>query len=160
MLWVLIRIASPLMSTHNIGIYEDLTKHNFKLSSNIMKYAPYLFFCNIIITIIHFNEMYQNSVSMIILYTLKHNYPLLLCYCFIYNMLQPTDCGPLTNQSNGYVSFSTTTYESEATYGCDPGYSLNGTTTQTCQEDATWSNSAPFCQIKGVKFVHTFLLSQ
>ena len=32
------------MSTHNIGIYEDLTKIIFELSSNIIKYAPY-FFC-------------------------------------------------------------------------------------------------------------------
>ena len=36
MLWVLIRIASEaiLMSTHNIGFYEDLTKIIFELSSN------------------------------------------------------------------------------------------------------------------------------
>ena len=37
MLWVLIRIASGsaiLMSTHNIGFYEDLTKIIFELSSN------------------------------------------------------------------------------------------------------------------------------
>ena len=32
------------MSTHNIGFYEDLTKIIFKISSNIIKYAPY-FFC-------------------------------------------------------------------------------------------------------------------
>ena len=31
------------MSTHNIGFYEDLTKIIFKLSSNIIKYAPYNF---------------------------------------------------------------------------------------------------------------------
>ena len=47
MLWVHIRIASVgeaiLMSTHNIGFYEDLTKIIFELSSNIIKYAPYLF---------------------------------------------------------------------------------------------------------------------
>ena len=54
MLWVLIRIASPrrnclakaiLMSIHNIGFYEDLTKIIFELSSNIIKYAPYFFCC-------------------------------------------------------------------------------------------------------------------
>ena len=35
------------MSTHNIGFYEDLTKIIFELnvSSNIIKYAPYFFFC-------------------------------------------------------------------------------------------------------------------
>ena len=34
-----------LMRTNNIGFYEDLTKIIFQLSSNIIKYAPYLFFC-------------------------------------------------------------------------------------------------------------------
>ena len=47
MLWMLIRIAEGiLMSTHNIGFYEDLTKIIFELSSNIIKYAPYFFFCD------------------------------------------------------------------------------------------------------------------
>ena len=36
------------MSTHNIGFYEDLTKIIFKLSSNIIKYAPYYFCCPMI----------------------------------------------------------------------------------------------------------------
>ena len=35
-----------LMSTHNIGFYEDLTKIIFELSSNIIKYAPYFFCCS------------------------------------------------------------------------------------------------------------------
>ena len=36
------------MSTHNIGIDEKMMKIIFKLSSNIIKYTPYLFFlyCN------------------------------------------------------------------------------------------------------------------
>ena len=34
-----------LMSTHNIGFYEDLTKIIFELSSNIIKYAPYFVCC-------------------------------------------------------------------------------------------------------------------
>ena len=33
------------MSTHNIGFYEEMTKSIFLLLSNIIKYAPYLFFC-------------------------------------------------------------------------------------------------------------------
>ena len=40
MLWVLIRIASGdafLMSTHNIGFYEEMAKIIFQLSSNIIK---------------------------------------------------------------------------------------------------------------------------
>ena len=33
------------MSTHNVGFYEEMTKIIFQLSSNIIEYAPYLFFC-------------------------------------------------------------------------------------------------------------------
>ena len=36
------------MSTDNIGFYEDLTKIVFQLSSNIIKYAPNLFFWHIL----------------------------------------------------------------------------------------------------------------
>ena len=36
------------MSTHNIGFYEDLTNFFFELTSNIIKYAPYLFCCTIV----------------------------------------------------------------------------------------------------------------
>ena len=32
------------MSTHNIGVYEALTKIIFQLSSNMIKYTTYLFF--------------------------------------------------------------------------------------------------------------------
>ena len=34
------------------------------------------------------------------------------------------------------------------------GYSLNGTATRNCHEDASWSDSAPFCQIKGSETFH------
>ena len=37
------------MSTHYIGFYEALTKIIFELSSNIIKYAPYFFFCVIVV---------------------------------------------------------------------------------------------------------------
>ena len=46
-----------LMSTNNIGFYEDLTKIIFQLSSNIIKYAPYLFFC--------LNEVGLQSIAII-----------------------------------------------------------------------------------------------
>ena len=37
------------MSTHNIGFYEDLTKIIFEFSSNIIKYAPYFFYCEVML---------------------------------------------------------------------------------------------------------------
>ena len=33
------------MSTHNIGFYEEISKIITYLSSNIIKYAPYFFYC-------------------------------------------------------------------------------------------------------------------
>ena len=39
-----IKTEAILMSTHNIGFYEDLTKIIFELSSNIIKYTSN-FFC-------------------------------------------------------------------------------------------------------------------
>ena len=40
-------LKAILMSTHNIGFYEEMTKTIFHLSSDITKYqyAAYLFFC-------------------------------------------------------------------------------------------------------------------
>ena len=38
------------MSTHNIGFYEDLTTIIFELSSNIIKYAPYFFCWDCVVT--------------------------------------------------------------------------------------------------------------
>ena len=34
------------MSTHNVGFYEEMEKIISQLSSNIVKYTLYLFFCN------------------------------------------------------------------------------------------------------------------
>ena len=33
------------MSTHNIGVHEEISKIISELSSNIIKYAPYFFCC-------------------------------------------------------------------------------------------------------------------
>ena len=45
------------MGTHNIGFYEDLTKIIFQLSSNFIKYAPYLFFCWFTFVLLQLKEL-------------------------------------------------------------------------------------------------------
>ncbi len=56
------------------------------------------------------------------------------------------DCGPLNNTANGQVSTSSgTTFMMTATYTCNPGLSLNGEATRTCEETGAWSGSAPTC---------------
>ena len=54
------------------------------------------------------------------------------------------------------MNFTRTTYESQARYGCNTGYSLVGNETRVCEATATWSNAASTCQIKGdeIDFVY------
>ena len=66
------------------------------------------------------------------------------------------DCPSLTAPTNGDVSYTTTTYQSVATYTCNLGYTLNGDATQNCGADGTWSGSEPTCQIIGLKCIIVF----
>ena len=49
------------------------------------------------------------------------------------------DCGCLGNPGNGTVSLSNTTYNSEARYSCNTGYTLTGENMRTCQNSGLWS---------------------
>ncbi|XP_064386164.1 uncharacterized protein LOC135334777 [Halichondria panicea] len=62
----------------------------------------------------------------------------------------PTTCPDLTKPANGMISYNMGTaslrpVDTVATYTCDPGYTLNGDTTNTCRSDGVWSGSAPTC---------------
>ena len=61
-----------------------------------------------------------------------------------------TDLGPL---ENGNVVFTTTTFDSVATYSCDPGYALNGNAKRRCLADGTWSGTIPSCVCKLTHFI-------
>ena len=57
------------------------------------------------------------------------------------------DCGTLTNQANGQVSYTAgTTLGQTATYSCNTGYNLVGDGTRTCQATGNWSGSEPTCE--------------
>ncbi|WAR04313.1 SVEP1-like protein, partial [Mya arenaria] len=52
-----------------------------------------------------------------------------------------SDCRTLPNPSNGAVdTVAGTTFGSTAQYSCNPGYSLQGHNSRTCQETGQWSN--------------------
>lgn len=58
---------------------------------------------------------------------------------------KPVDCGPLSDPSDGTVSYSSTTYGSQAVYSCKSGLKMNGSSVRTCEADGNWINSAPTC---------------
>ena len=62
-----------------------------------------------------------------------------------------SDCGGLSSPGNGSVSTEeqTTTYGQVANYTCNPGYTLIGEQSRTCQQDGNWSGSPPVCEVKG-----------
>ena len=46
---------------------------------------------------------------------------------------------------NGAVSWTDTTFQSEANYSCNNGYNLVGEANRTCQASGTWSTNASTC---------------
>ena len=57
------------------------------------------------------------------------------------------NCGTLSNPANGQVSHTAgTTYGQTATYSCNTGYDLMGSSTRICQATGEWSGSTPTCQ--------------
>ena len=57
------------------------------------------------------------------------------------------DCGSVTDPANGQVDLTSgTTFGQTATYSCNTGYNLVGSSTRTCQATGVWSGSAPTCQ--------------
>ena len=66
---------------------------------------------------------------------------------YIYIYLIVVNCGTLNDPANGRVHHTGgTTLGRTATYSCNIGYNLVGSTTRTCQATGMWSGSAPTCQ--------------
>ena len=71
----------------------------------------------------------------------------LLFYSMIFQII---DCDKLTSPENGVLRYSNgTTYQSVATFSCNPGYKISTNLTRTCKADKTWSNVIPSCIING-----------
>ncbi|XP_052804622.1 sushi, von Willebrand factor type A, EGF and pentraxin domain-containing protein 1-like [Mya arenaria] len=64
---------------------------------------------------------------------------------------QPTctikDCGSLSDPTNGTVTYTSTTYNSVASFQCETGFELQGSATISCQSNNTWETQ-PVCVIK------------
>ena len=55
-------------------------------------------------------------------------------------------CDALSDPDNGAVSVTGTGVGDTATYTCDDGYELVGSSTRTCQPNGEWSGSPPTCE--------------
>ena len=58
------------------------------------------------------------------------------------------DCGSLANPKFGRVVLTGTTFGSTATYSCQKGYELVGSSTRRCEANGRWSGVAPVCKSK------------
>ena len=61
-------------------------------------------------------------------------------------MYAAVDCGNLTDISNGLVSLTETTFGSIATYSCDEGFGLQGSSERVCEATGQWNGSEPLCE--------------
>ena len=57
------------------------------------------------------------------------------------------DCGSLDPPLNGDVVLTGTTFNEEADYSCDNGYSFSqsGNANRQCMSNGEWSGSSPSC---------------
>ena len=65
---------------------------------------------------------------------------------YVFLLSTAVACGVLTNPANGQVGQTGTTFGQTATYKCNTGYNMVGSSTRTCQATGVWSGSAPTCQ--------------
>ena len=66
---------------------------------------------------------------------------------YMYLLFTVVNCGILSNPANGQVNHTAgTTLGQTATYSCNTGYNLVGSSTHTCQSTGLWSGSVPACQ--------------
>ncbi len=61
-----------------------------------------------------------------------------------------SSCPVIAPPANGRVLIDGLT----VTYTCNPGYTLNGSVTRTCEDDGTWSLTAPTCESKHTIPIH------
>ena len=65
------------------------------------------------------------------------------------------DCGSLDPPMNGDVMLTGTTFNEEAEYSCDSGYSLSGSANRRCMSNREWSGNNPICMSKYM-YVHVW----
>ena len=73
----------------------------------------------------------------------------------IYITYKAVNCNELPVPSNGERTYSGRNYNSRATFSCNTGYRLRGSSSRTCQSSGQWSGTQPSCAIG--EYVYTLL---
>lgn len=55
-------------------------------------------------------------------------------------------CNPLGTPSNGRINLTKTSYNGQASFTCDDGFNLIGSSTITCMANGNWSDDVPYCK--------------
>ncbi|XP_064397066.1 uncharacterized protein LOC135343945 isoform X4 [Halichondria panicea] len=55
-------------------------------------------------------------------------------------------CDGLSPPVNGTLLLSSVVFNSQATYGCNSGFMINGPTVRICQQTGSWSGNIPTCE--------------
>ena len=66
-------------------------------------------------------------------------------------------CDELLNPENGEVSVPSRLPGSTATYSCNDGFKLIGSSTRNCQSNGFWTGIIPLCQRKNYNYMISFL---
>ena len=69
--------------------------------------------------------------------------------CMHTNFRLELRCPDLENPADGSVVYDGLVVGSQATYSCNDGYRLVGSSTRTCEIDGTWSGESPLCSQSG-----------
>lgn len=95
-----------------------------------------------------FTQVMNHGVKVSIYWMITH-WQVFWMFCIFFKCIPVVDCGILTIPKNGRVTYITTTFESNATYNCDIGYTLIGPERRTCAAEGNWTHSEePRCQSK------------
>ena len=73
------------------------------------------------------------------------NTPIAIHVCTLYAYFNFAGCERLQDIRNGQVDLSGRTVGSTATYSCNRGFVLVGSSTRICQSNGQWSGSEPSC---------------
>lgn len=80
-------------------------------------------------------------------------------FCFVFISADGGfDCNSLSTIANGNVTTSALSVGSVAEYNCEPGFTLTGPVTRTCEPAGVWSGLEPVCMSKLVHLLCNYVL--